>query len=417
VTDLADAALRTVAALDGDTPAYVYDLAVLRAAHDLLTGALPTPSGLLYSLKANPHPALLAELRALGCGAEVSSLGEAVAALEAGFPPELVLYTGPAKRDADVVAALDRGVRWFSADAPAGLAQLERLAAWQGCEVRCLLRVNGDVATPGQGLTMTGVPSQFGADVAWIEREPERFAGSPRVAVEGLHTYLGSNIASEDDVLAQFLAALAAVERLGPVFGGLATVNLGGGFGAPYARAGELPRFPTLAARLEPHLDRVLPGWRQGAPRVLFESGRYLTSTCGQLVVRVLDVKRSHGTSFVVLDSGINHLGGMSGLRRLPVVVPTPLAHVDGERGGSLRATLAGPLCTPLDVWGRNVELPPLRPGDLVTIPNVGAYGLYASLVAFLGHPLPVELVVDGDEVTSRTRLVIGRQPVSTAEE
>lgn len=71
---------------------------------------------------------------------------------------------------------------------------------------------------------------------------------------------------------------------------------------------------------------------------------------------------------------------------------------------------VTGPLCTPLDSWSRDTPLPPLRPGDLLAVPNVGAYGLSASLLAFLGHPAPVEVVVDGDAVVDVSRLRLIRK-------
>jgi diaminopimelate decarboxylase len=57
------------------TPAYVYDLAQIRAAHGDLRRALPGGTVLYYSLKANPHPRLVGELARLRCRAEVSSAG------------------------------------------------------------------------------------------------------------------------------------------------------------------------------------------------------------------------------------------------------------------------------------------------------------------------------------------------------
>jgi diaminopimelate decarboxylase len=111
----------------------------------------------------------------------------------------------------------------------------------------------------------------------------------------------------------------------------------------------------------------------------------------------------------VVLESGINHLGGMSGLRRLPPVVPDLVGGAVG--GDPLRgAIVAGPLCTPLDTWARSADVPRVRPGDVVQVPNVGAYGLSASLVAFLGHPAPREAVVDGGEVVEVSQLALVRR-------
>jgi diaminopimelate decarboxylase len=193
-----------------------------------------------------------------------------------------------------------------------------------------------------------------------------------------------------------------------------AVLDLGGGFGAPFARAGELPAYPNLAERVAAELDAAFPGWRAGAPRIAFESGRYLTATCGALLTRVLDAKSSQDQHVLVLESGINHLGGMSGLRRLPAVVPTLVP--DGAPAVA-PAIIAGPLCTPLDTWARGVAAPKARPGDLLRVPNVGAYGLSASLLAFLGHPAPLEVVVDGGRVVHTSRLTLHRTPTAAHEE
>ncbi|GGM47047.1 alanine racemase [Dactylosporangium sucinum] len=396
---------------DLTTPAYVYDLAVVRDNHAALRAALPVPSRLYYSLKANPHPAIVAELARQG--AEVCSTGELAAALSAGVPPERMLYTGPGRRTDELAEAVKAGVTWFSADSPHALDQLDRVAAGLGATVDVLLRVNDKVPAAGQGLTMTGVASQFGADAEWVEAEPERFRSRPHARIGGFHLYMGSNIDGVDALAAQFATAIGTAHRLHGLLGGeLRLLNLGGGFGAPFGRHGERAALDGLAALVEPRLDAAFPGWRHEEPLVAFESGRYLTATAGRLYTRVLDVKTSHGTPVVVLESGINHLGGMSGLRRLPPLVPDLVAETDGHADGLTTAIVAGPLCTPLDTWARAANLPAVRPGDLLCVPNVGAYGLTASLLAFLGHPAPSEVVVDGDRVVAASRLCIVRESI-----
>ena len=391
------------------TPVYVYDLEEIRRAHADLRRGLPDESVLYYSLKANPHPMVVAELIDLGCRAEVSSPGEIRAALGAGADPSDLLLTGPGKTEQVVALALDHGLTRFSVDSPRDLDRVDSLAADRDLAVDCLLRVNADEPVPGVGLAMTGVSSQFGADASWVTREPGRFRG-----VTGLHLYMGTNLVSEDALLRQFEVGIGLAERLGDLLGDVTEVDLGGGFGAPFGRAGARPQLPGLAARLAGLLDDRLPGWRRTAPQVAFESGRYLVAESGTLVSRVVDVKESKGEVFVVLDTGINHLGGMAGLRRIPRILPD-VEPVDGD-AEPRESVLAGPLCTPLDVFGRGSELPCLEPGELVAIPNVGAYGLTASLIAFLSFDPPAEVVVGGEEVVSASRLAVGHAPVETRE-
>ncbi|MGI5499286.1 type III PLP-dependent enzyme [Lentzea sp. CA-135723] len=401
---------RQVADLAG-TPAYVYDLDAVEAAHADLRRALPDPSILYYSLKANPHPAVVGALARLGCRAEVSSDGEVDAALAAGVPPEQVLLTGPGKSAAVLEHAFARGVTRFSVDSPTDLRAVGEHAARHGTEAKCLLRVNADEGVAGTGLTMTGTASQFGADASWVAADPGAFLGHAAATVTGLHLYMGSNFVDEDALARQFEVAVDLAATVAGRLGRLEEVDLGGGFGAPYAHRGERPRFPGLAARLTGLLDRRLPGWRDGEPVIAFESGRHLVGDSGVLVARVVDVKRSKGELFVVLDTGVNHLGGMSGLRRLPRLAPDVVPVGAGEPG-EVTATLVGPLCTPLDTLGRGLRMPAVRPGDLVVVPNVGAYGLTASLLGFLGHSPPAEVVVRGDAVLDVSRLRLVRLPV-----
>lgn len=401
------------------SPSYVYELETLRSAHRDLVGALPEGTRLLYSVKANPHPRLIAELHQLGCGVEVSSIGELACALDAGVPPQRCVHNGPAKTRGELDHAVRSGVRLYSVDSPGQLHRLAAAARQHGRPVDVMLRVNGDSATTGSGLMMTGTASQFGVDAGAIAARPQDFAGDDFARVVGLHWYPATNVPTEEGLLATFAAALAVTATLRDSLPGpLEVLDLGGGFAAPYAREGHRPDYPRLREALGAMLDQRVPGWRSGHPQVLFESGRYLTAECGRLLATVQDVKRSKGRKFVLLDSGIHHLGGMSGLRRVPPLTPHLVASgqrraAPAEVDGDAETDVVGPLCTPLDAWARRAKLPPLRPDDVVEVPNVGAYGLTGSLIGFLSHHPPTEVVTDANRPVHVSRLSLDRTVTS----
>jgi diaminopimelate decarboxylase len=377
------------------TPLYAYDLEEVDARCAELRAILPADSQLLYSLKANPLPAVAEACRAAGCRAEVSSAGELAVALAAGFDPAQLLFTGPGKSDAELAAALRRGVGTFSAES---LRDLERLSAAD----RVLLRVN-PAAAPSAGLAMAGHASQFGFD----EDVLGAAARWPGVTVGGLHMYLGTQVPGAEALARGFALALELADRHAGAIP-MDVLDLGGGFPWPFASA----TAPADLAALGPRLSTLARG--RAGTELWFESGRYLTASAGTLIARVTDVRCSRETTFVVLDAGISHLGGMSGLGRVLAPAAT-LVSLEPPRAGELVADVVGPLCSPLDCLARGAVLPPLAPGDLVAVPNAGAYGATASLTGFLSRPAAVEVSLRGRRITGVARLRGGHETVTGA--
>ncbi len=396
------------------TPAYVYDLGEIRSACERLRAGLPVGSHVYYSVKANPHATVVAELGRAECGAEISSPGELTVATSAGIPARRCLYTGPAKSERELGDGLDAGVGLFSVESRGELERLAWLCRSSGRTAPAVLRLNPDVCAPSAGLAMCGFASQFGTDLAQILADPESFRAEG-VELIGYHVYLGSNVSDAAALAECVRVALDAVATAQDALHlPLRFLDLGGGFGHPFATAGPAVDLTALPLLIEPLLDARLPGWRDGRPTIAFESGRYLVGGCGSLLLRVVDVKFSKGKRFVVVDGGINHLGGMYGLRRVPPLKARPVRD-DAQKPHATETVLAGPLCTPLDVLNPKLELADVGPDDLLVIPNVGAYGLTASLVPFLSREAPVEVTVDRGRIVSASRLEAVSSPVEPA--
>jgi len=67
--------------------------------------------------------------------------------------------------------------------------------------------------------------------------------------------------------------------------------------------------------------------------------------------------------------------------------------------------TVAGPLCSGLDVFSQGAVMAPPEVGDLVAVLDVGAYGFTESMPFFLSHPIPAEVAVrDGQAALIRPR-------------
>jgi diaminopimelate decarboxylase len=394
------------------TPTYIYDLDMVAQARDALFASLPDEFDVFYAMKANPHPDVARELRASDrtCRAEISSIGELHSAIAAGFAPDECMYTGPGKTDVELDKAIGMGVRMFSVESLTDLQHVGAAADRADVLAKCLLRINSMSATSSTSIRMMGKPSQFGIDSETLPALMPALNSVPGARVVGAHFFSMSNAKDESSLVSELAHAIALAAQLQQEVGlPLEFLDLGGGFSSPYAVPGQRASYVKLKDELERLLDLHLPRWRDGELHLACESGRYLVGSSGVLLCGVVNIKESRGSKFVILDAGINAVGGLSGIGRL---LPAAVG-LDGADGTDV-GSLVGPLCTPADTLGKSVNLPSLSVGDVVTVPNVGAYGVTASPLSFLGRPAPNEIVMRGDELISVSRLDYQRayQPV-----
>jgi diaminopimelate decarboxylase len=234
-------------------------------------------------------------------------------------------------------------------------------------------------------MRMGGQPSPFGFDEEILDDVVRDVRATRGLSFEGIHVYAATQILDAGVLLAQWHRAIGLGRRVGA-----RTVDLGGGLGIPYF-AGE--KELDLAA-----LGRGARQLRSDA-RVILEPGRWLAGPAGVYLARVLSVKESRGKTFVVLDGGMHHHLAASG--NLGQVIKRDFPVVNASREGPAReATVCGPLCTPLDTLARESSLALPRVGVLVAVLQSGAYGLTASPVGFLSHPMPAEVLVDGGKAS-----------------
>ena len=396
------------------SPLYVYDLGIVSERAKELREQLPQNSQIYYSLKSNPLPSIVNHLVKQGCRLEVTSENELAVACNSGIDNELILYGGPGKTESEIKQALVFGVRQFSVESWVDWERISMIASNMNISCRALLRVNPSKAL-NNGLSMSGTKSQFGFEEDDVIGGWSRVEQSKSLKVIGFHIYYGTQMKNSAEIADAAYEALQSVERICEKTNFTPeVVNLGGGFPWAYAKEQTDTNINGLAPQLEKHINEF--SFRDKA-EIWFESGRYLSASSGTLVSKVLDIKKSKDDSvFVVLDSGINTLGGMSGIGRIPrgynatKVISSDeskVKNIDGE----FVANLVGPLCSPLDCMNRKQLLPNfLQIGDLITIPNVGAYGLTASLVAFLTRPPAIEVVLLNNSVTAVHRLRHGHE-------
>jgi len=379
------------------TPLYVYDFdGVERQVADL-RAALPTSVDIAFAVKANPALAVLALLSGLGLGADVASGGELAAARRAGIGPDRIVMTGPGKRDDELLAAIRAGVRAVTVESPGELARLEAIAADEGAVVPVLLRLESTIGSGAEQVRIIGDggAGKFGMDPDDALEAGRRALASPHLDLLGIHSFGASNVLDADRLIEHATETVEATSRLAANIGAsLRLVDIGGGLGIPYEvgeRPLDLQRFGRGLGRLVATMGA--DPWLAGA-RVLLEPGRFLVGPAGTYLTRVIDRKRVAGSTVVVVDGGIHHL-----VRPALVGQPHRIVGVAATGAGLESVTVAGPLCTGLDILGQRIRLPAPAVGDLLGVLDVGAYGFTESMPLFLSHPTPAEVAIRRGEV------------------
>jgi membrane-associated phospholipid phosphatase len=180
----------------------------------------------------------------------------------------------------------------------------------------------------------------------------------------------------------------------------LRLVDAGGGLGIPYESHEDGLDLRSLGTRLSALAARLAADPVTAGTRLLLEPGRFLVGAAGAYVARVVDRKGVGGHHVVILDGGIHHVlrpalvGQEHRVRVLTGIAASPGA-ANAQR---FPVTVAGPLCSGLDVFAQAAVMTLPEPGDLVAVLDVGAYGATESMPFFLSHPLPPEIALSGGE-------------------
>lgn len=375
----------------GGTPCYLYDRGRLAERARSLRAVFPREALLHYAIKANPMPALVGFMRGQVDGFDVASAGELRVALDAGMAREHVSFAGPGKREAELGQAQAAGIL-VNLESFREIDILARASERNGVAARVAVRVNLPFELKASGMKMSGGAKQFGVDADQVPALLQRIAAAG-LAFEGFHCFAGSqNLRAEAIVEAQQQSYALVRTWLDAFPAPLRWLNLGGGFGIPYSDRDQPLDLAPVSDSLHGLAARAASDFGPQA-RLVVELGRYLVGEAGLYVCRVLDRKHSRGKVFLVTDGGMHqHLAASGNFgqvmrRNYPIAVNGPVAQTE-------KATVVGPLCTPLDLLGDDVELARAAPDDLVVVFQSGAYGRTASPRDFLGHPDVVEALV-----------------------
>jgi ornithine decarboxylase len=351
-------------------PCLVVDLDVVRENYNAFARAMPD-SRVYYAIKANPAPEILKLLAGLGSSFDCASVAEIDMALAAGATPDRISYGNTIKKERDIAAAFERGIRLFAVDSREEVEKIGRAAP--GSKVFCRILVANDGAEWPLSRKF-GCAPEMAIDV--LEH-------AHRLGLDacGVSFHVGSQQPNPDAWDVALKASAAIFRTLSERGIQLRMVNLGGGFPAKYLKKIPLVKQygRAISGALRKHFGNRIP-------ETIIEPGRGMVGEAGVIKAEVVLISRKEENDpvrWVYLDIG--KFGGLAETMdeaiRYPIRTPR-------DRDAKAPCVIAGPTCDSVDVLYEKVpyDLPvSLSIGDEVLIEGTGAYTTTYSAVAFNG--------------------------------
>lgn len=393
-------------AVEFGTPLYAFDEFTLRRKCQEFRDEFQKryPDALVvYACKAYINTSLARIFKEEGLGLDVVSGGEIGIASLSEYPMELVYFHGNNKTEEELRLALEKGIGRVVVDNFQELRMLNGLALASDKRQDILLRLTPGIDPHTHQHIATGIiDSKFGFPLPQAEEAVRQALALPNLNLIGLHFHAGSLIHEVEVYLKSIdvLMGFAAEKKKRCNFE-MREFGIGGGYAVQYTLDNPAPKVASYA---EPIVWRIKQNCREAGlnpPRLIIEPGRAIVAQAGVALYTVGVVKDIPGVRrYVSVD------GGMADNIR-PAIYGSRYEAILANRASETntdKVTVAGKFCESGDILIRDIELPRVSPGDILTIPDSGAYCLAMASNYNSSMKPPIVLVSCGKARLTRRR-------------
>ncbi len=128
-----------------NTPTYCYSYKQLKENINNFKKSFNFFSPLIcFSIKSNNNLNLIKEIKKLGLGADVVSVGELMLALKAGINPKKIVFSGVGKTSTEIKYAIEKKILLINAESKSEIIEIEKIAKKNKNKVNIGLRFNPD---------------------------------------------------------------------------------------------------------------------------------------------------------------------------------------------------------------------------------------------------------------------------------
>jgi len=375
------------------TPFYCYSLSQLKYNFNSFSNTFKTIKPIIcFSVKSNANLTLLKELKKIGSGADVVSLGELQKAITAGISPKKIVFSGIGKTEEEITVAIKKRILLINVESESEVILINKISKRLSRKTSIGIRLNPNVTGKTHKKISTGGKNEkFGLLYNDCINLCQKIKRMKNLKLEGLSVHIGSQITN----IKPFKQVLSILNKiLNKTKINFKFIDLGGGMGISYLNK-------EKKLNLKQYFRLVRKFTKNKNIRIIFEPGRFIIGNAAILISKIIYIKKSNNKKFVILDAGMNNLMRPALYDAKHQIVP--LKKTNMRIGGNLE--FVGPVCESADKFFNQKGFALIKEGDYIGLTNVGAYGMSLSS-NYNSRPTAAEILVTG----SKQKLIRKRQ-------
>ena len=350
-----------------ETPAYVFDLDILR---DRIASVKKKLSGnviLCYAMKANPF--LVAPLCEVVEKFEVCSPGEFRICEKAKLNMNKVVLSGVYKSKEDIQYVMYA----YGGQPTYTIESFEQYRLLKGCARKEKIQISA--------LIRLSSKNQFGVDKKVLEQILKDTDNDSHVRIKGLQFYSGTQKRNFNQILSE-------IHSLDAYF-----IELKKNFGIHFEELEYGPGLYTSYFNNEDEQDEIVLdefakalGEINFQGKIVLEMGRIIAACCGLYMASIVDIKETEEAKYCIVDGGIHQVNyyGQTMAMRTPDIEQFPKRPDE-----KFRYNICGSLCTVSDILAKQFPLSGAKIGDINKKKKAGAYSVTEGISLFLSRDLP----------------------------
>jgi len=375
------------------TPFYCYSLAQLRNNFLRFNNVFKNIKPIIcFSVKSNSNLTLLRELRKIGSGADVVSIGELLKAIKAGIHSKKIVFSGVGKTEEEISKAVKKRILLINVESESEAILINKVSKKLSKKTSIGIRLNPNISGNTHKKISTGSKSEkFGLLYGDCINLCKKIQKMKNLKLEGLSVHIGSQITN----IKPFKDMLSTLDKLiKRIKIDFKFIDLGGGMGISYSNK-------EKKLNLKQYAQLVRKFTKNKNVKIIFEPGRFIVGNTAVLISKIIYIKKSNNKKFVILDTGMNDLIRPALYDAEHQIVP--LKKTNKRIGGNIE--FVGPVCESADKFLSQNSFAQIKEGDYVGLTHVGAYGMSLSS-NYNCRPTAAEIMVTG----SKHKLIRKRQ-------